>query len=519
MLASTSLPDWLAPGSPAIEQAIRRAASARYESWWQRCAAVGFCANPIQASAYDPDLRARVPVMIRCGNRRAAICPSCSDLYAADTWQLVHAGTQGGHHGMPESTAARPQVFVTLTAPSFGKVHTSNIHAGQPHRACHPADTGKAHCSHGKPLWCNTIHQHDDPNVGQPLCPDCYDYTGHVLFNWHAPELWRRFTIALRRVLSRHLRHRGFDPNAVRVSFVKVAEYQRRAVIHYHVLIRLDPRDEDSSATAESGSAVSGEELAALVLQAAHQVRLPVTMEPAADIRGQGDMCEDRVLRFGAQIDTQVLTTGAGRGSESTPGLARRVAAYLAKYTTKSVGEFGIAARRISAQAIAELDIPIHTRRILSGIADLGALPGNAAMLAWLHTLGYRGHITTKSRRYSITMTRLRAARHDWRIRRACQPEHDDWQHNSNDQQDWSTRTYELSDWRIDGAGHRDDGERLLVHTAALRAREYRHLARLDGSENSDASPVNRADLRPAPRLSRREGAISGIERGREVER
>ena len=21
--------------------------------------------------------------------------------------------------------------------------------------------------------------------------------TGHVLFNWHAPELWRRFTIAL----------------------------------------------------------------------------------------------------------------------------------------------------------------------------------------------------------------------------------------------------------------------------------------------------------------------------------
>lgn len=32
-------------------------------------------------------------------------------------------------------------------------------------------------------------------------CPDCYDYTAHIAFNWHAPELWRRFTITLRRNL------------------------------------------------------------------------------------------------------------------------------------------------------------------------------------------------------------------------------------------------------------------------------------------------------------------------------
>jgi len=68
-LTATSLRDWLAPGSPAIEQAIRRACSPGYESWWQRCAAVGFCANPIQASAYNPNLSRRVPVLIRCGSR------------------------------------------------------------------------------------------------------------------------------------------------------------------------------------------------------------------------------------------------------------------------------------------------------------------------------------------------------------------------------------------------------------------------------------------------------------------
>jgi Replication initiator protein, pSAM2 len=281
MLVSTALPDWLAPGSPAIEQAIRRAASPGYESWWARCASVGFCANPIQASAYDPDRRRRVPVLIRCGNRRAAICPSCSDLYAADTWQLIHAGTRGGHHGMPDTTADRPQVFATLTAPSFGAVHTSTSQPGTAGKACHPPKSGITHCLHGKPLWCNSVHRGEDPDIGQPLCPDCYDYTGHVLFNWHAPELWRRFTIALRRTLTRHLRSIGTDPNALRVSFVKVAEYQRRAVIHYHTLIRLDPTDDTTPG--DHPEIVSAIELATLVRQAANHVQLPVTADETAD--------------------------------------------------------------------------------------------------------------------------------------------------------------------------------------------------------------------------------------------
>ncbi|MFE3449682.1 replication initiator [Nonomuraea sp. NPDC059194] len=36
------------------------------------------------------------------------------------------------------------------------------------------------------------------PNLGEPLCPDCYDYSGSVLVNAVAPELWRCFTEALR---------------------------------------------------------------------------------------------------------------------------------------------------------------------------------------------------------------------------------------------------------------------------------------------------------------------------------
>jgi hypothetical protein len=53
-------------------------------------------------------------------------------------------------------------------------------------------------------------------------------------------------------------------PETICVSFVKVAECQRRAVIHYHTLIRLDRSDDHRSMIGEPRTAVSGGELAAL---------------------------------------------------------------------------------------------------------------------------------------------------------------------------------------------------------------------------------------------------------------
>jgi hypothetical protein len=58
-----------------------------------------------------------------CGDRRASVCPTCAETYRADTWQLVAAGMRGGK-GVPETVAGHPTLFVTLTAPSFGVVHT-----------------------------------------------------------------------------------------------------------------------------------------------------------------------------------------------------------------------------------------------------------------------------------------------------------------------------------------------------------------------------------------------------------
>jgi hypothetical protein len=175
---------------------------------------------------------------IACKTRRASQCPPCAEVYRADTYQLIRAGLTGGK-GAPDTVAAHPCVFVTLTAPSFGPVHAYREKDGRVLR-CHPR-RGNPTCPHGNRLSCAEKHAPDDDRLGDPLCPDCYDYTGSVLFNACAPELWRRFTITLRRTLARRT---GMTNKALaaqlRVSFAKVAEYQRRAVVHFHAIIRLD---------------------------------------------------------------------------------------------------------------------------------------------------------------------------------------------------------------------------------------------------------------------------------------
>jgi len=502
-------PAFVLPGLPAtidadavITQMCRRASSPGFGSWWRRVESVGYCAHPIQLVGADTSGRQHT-VWTRCNNRRAAVCPSCADLYARDTWQLVHAGAAGGHHDVPAEVATHPQVFATLTAPGYGAVHNATG------ITCHPSPVGPhARCRHGNTLRCNIIHTINDPVVGQPLCAACYDYLGHVLFAWHLPELWRRFTIALRRAMTKHLKAIGLSMDSVRVSFVKVVELQARAIPHIHALIRLDPPG-DPAITASGdhitygpaaprgggeprrstdqhpgwSSPITATELTALIHQAAGGVRIDV---PTGDDHPNQDGV--RTLRFGTQIDTQALTPETTRAANdpATTGTAtspssrlspRRVAAYLAKYVTKSLHDFGITARRLSAESIGELAVSEHVRAILTAIAELaehgsGALAGIGR---WLHTLGYRGHITTKSRHYSTTMGALRTARATWTRHQAIKAA---TQRNETspgvavtgtDQRPHEPIDPDAVAWEFDHAGHANAGDRVLVVSAALR--------------------------------------------------
>ena len=107
-----------------------------------------------------------------CGTRRESRCPSCAATYRADAYQLLAAGLKGGK-GVPETVAAHPRLFVTFTAPSFGRVHSRKAQ-GRLVLPCHPYRQG-ARCPHGGRAGCWHRHDEDDPRLGEPLCPSCYD--------------------------------------------------------------------------------------------------------------------------------------------------------------------------------------------------------------------------------------------------------------------------------------------------------------------------------------------------------
>jgi hypothetical protein len=391
------------------------------------------------------------------------VCPSCSDLYARDTWQLVHAGLHGGHHNVPTTVAQHPQVFVTLTAPSFGAVHTTRADG-----SCHSSDGDGRRCEHRRPLCCRSAHDKGDSELGQPLCGECYDYVGHVLFSWHAPELWRRFTIRLRRLLSREQRQRGENPKNTRVSFMKVAELQRRGLIHYHAVVRLDAATDLGEPPAPPDTSISASDLRELVRQAVADVEITVR--------------EGRVLRFGEQFDVQSIgcSDPLEPGGDQVSG--RLVAGYLAKYVTKSVSDFGVGVRRLAPEAISQLDVSEHVRAILTVIVVLAEHEAYREMLSWLHTLAYRGHVTTKSRRFSTTMTALRERRAQWRKEQAFgETEHVVKQLESSIP----------SRWVFARSGLTTAGDRVLVLSAFARAREHRLTARdalKEGTQNDEAA-------------------------------
>ena len=197
------------------------------------------------ASVYDTAAEHGGVLHVACGNRREAVCPACSAVYKRDARQLVRAGLAGGK-GIPETITAHPCVFATLTAPSFGPVHSRRLR-GKTVLPRHPRrDANARRCRHGRDISCPTRHVEADPRLGQPMCGDCYDYESAVLFNAYAGDLWRRFVTYLPRRLARLA---GVTQKTLHdqlsIRFVKVAEYQGRGVVHFHAVMRLDAPGDD----------------------------------------------------------------------------------------------------------------------------------------------------------------------------------------------------------------------------------------------------------------------------------
>jgi hypothetical protein len=273
-------------------------------------------------------------------------------------------------------------------------------------------------------------------------------------------------------VLEQQLRH------VAAVQYAKVAEYQSRGLVHFHALIRLDgPAGPDSPAP------LHGDDLAQIVRQAALAVEYTA---PPVD----ADDCA-RLLAWGPQLDVRVVRVGSRTDDPDGPLTAEQVAGYLAKYATKDATSL-----RTPGQPRP------HLNRLASVCRELADRAARAATLAkivpspeqddsdqdpdvlspyrllgkWAHMLGFRGHFSTKSRSYSITLGALRRARHRFQTltaeaRRTGEP---------LDLRDLEARlladeetTLVIGSWTYQGTGWTRSGDEALALAAAARAREY----------------------------------------------
>lgn len=469
----------------AHAQATARIFSGEWDRFAAQQAACGYCARPVRLrgssttidtatgevlSRYDTDREPDRVTYVRCGNRRAAVCPSCSREYKGDMWHLLAAGAGGGMKGVPAAVGFHPQLFATLTAPSFGPVHTTR----SGNRQCHSPRRGKAWlCPHERPVWCGVRHDDADCRLGQPLCADCYDYTGHVVWQWHAPELWRRFTITLNRDLATRLGvSRSQLREHARLSFAKVAEFQRRGIVHFHAIIRLDGPASSGAPYPAPTVALGVSDLGELVRNAADKISLDV---PATH---PGDMV--RRLRFGAQIDVRAVRSDAV--DDGTELSAQRVAAYIAKYATKACEDFGIPPGITGPEAARRLGVSDHACRIIDTAAriqrnaDQHGLDAYDGIGRWVSMLGFRGHFATKSRRYSITLGRLRTARRRWQLtqlRKDRQGRGPAVDIDQGDDVDGDDTTLVIGSWTFAGIGWTTAGDAALAAESAALAREY----------------------------------------------
>ncbi|MFI5589833.1 replication initiator [Amycolatopsis sp. NPDC051758] len=422
-----------------------------YQDWRNKVRAVNGCARPIRLSGahqLQDATTGRVlhhhggDIFAPCGNRRSGVCPACSDRYAADAFHLIRAGLVGGHKGIPESVNDRPRAFVTLTAPSFGPVHTAHV-----------TRNGKR-----RPCGCGEYHHDDDTRIGGPLDPETYDYVGSVLWQAHAGVLWQRFTTRLRREIARRagLKAREFAEQA-RLSYGKVAEYQRRGLVHFHAVVRLDGPE---GATSPAPGWATPDLLEDAVYAAAGAVRVRVPYPDGTELW----------LAWGTQVDVRRIEPAGSAELEDDNGQISeaRLAAYIAKYATKGTGKSEAADRPIRSQLdIDHLTVTAHHRRIIQTAWDLGELSAyeDLKLRRWAHMLAFRGHFLTKSMAYSTTFKAIRGDRRAFRLAETLKRLGLD---------DRADSIAVVNDWRFDGAGYRDDAERELAAGIAERIQDDR---------------------------------------------
>ncbi len=152
---------------------------------------------------------------------------------------------------------------------------------------------------------------------------------------------------------------------------------------------------------------------------------------------------------FGRQLDVRTIHGPDLDGGQDLTD--RAVAAYIAEYATKGAETAtGTLDRRVRFVAeLATMNLPAHAERLIRTAWALGARKDRAhlRLRAWAHMLGFQGHFSTKTRRYSTTLGTLRAARAEWRRLQAAIAHGEDTHPDDNES------TLVLAHWTYSGTG------------------------------------------------------------------
>lgn len=445
-----------------------------FGEWISMVRATGGCANPIHLWGESRTLdlstgevlrhRDEGRLLVACGNRRASRCRTCSETYRADTYHLIRAGLVGGKN-VPESVRSHARVFATFTAPSFGPVH-------------HVVETEAGHFGRRHPhgtVRCHLRHNPDDLLLGQPLDPGSYDYPNAVIWNAMVTRLWPRTVQLANRQSARLLGISQRDwPRLGRVSVAKVAEFQARGLVHFHAIFRLDgpqPGD-DPPAGATSDILTDAVDSGAKAAQVVPPlpIFLPVVWGEQLDLRiVDGDVMTDTQV---AGYIAKYATKGARTAGTVDYPLACRDCAGLGRLPGNEAARCRPCHGTGLSYYLDSLQVTPHARAMIDMCWTLGGQPAleHLRLRPWAHMLGFRGHFSTKSRRYSTTLGALRTARRQWRTEEMLRA-HGIGAENADN-------VIVAGRWTYSGRGY-SEGEALYARTIAEDFVEERHLARL----------------------------------------
>ncbi len=265
---------------------------------------------------------------------------------------------------------------------------------------------------------------------------------------------------------------------------------QARGIVHLHALIRLDALDPDLADGTEEGTAreVPGLPPASAGLpQLRHALEAAFTATtyrtPPHPQRPDGWL-----VAWGEQVDIRPVRDPDITDPRKGAMTEDQVAAYLAKYATKATEATGHTSTRLNQatrnEIVARRD---HVAHLVDACWELGHPDADTyasvvtgknvpsrlryeRLRRWAHMLGFGGHFSTKSRRYSTTLGALRAARIQWRHNAIAR------QHHLDTETDETTLL--IGTLTYAGTGWHTTGDALLANTAAAKAREHRRTAR-----------------------------------------